>query len=190
MKKLFEEYSLLEKTNMLSNVKLIETEIENPIFLMFGTLIGAVREGRLIDKDDDIDVCYLSKYHTKQEVKEECKSIYERLKSKGLLTKYFDENNNVGDLDSINTVFGQAHITINETLFDFFTGWIDEEGNFWTCQWGNYGKGFELTTIDLLGIEFNIPKNYDEILTRLYGNWTTPASDHPSNRIERKCYLK
>jgi len=170
------------------------------MYLQFGTLIGAVREGKVVDNDHDIDICYLSKRSVASEVYEEAKVLATTLADDGLLKAYFspEEGTHYGEKIAVKegslsgdfVLDGQFHIG-KEYLFDLFTSWIDEEGNYWTCQWGNYGnieiKPFKRVTLN--GIKFKAPKDYDNILTRLYGNWRVPADDHPSKLLHRSFYL-
>ena len=78
------------KMSEIAMIKEIEKLIpEYNIYLNYGTLLGAIREKALIDHDNDIDICYLSKFHTAIKVEEEMKGIYRRLINKNLLSNYF-----------------------------------------------------------------------------------------------------
>jgi phosphorylcholine metabolism protein LicD len=190
----FKDYTIeLKKSYIEASIVLVEHLKEFGVkpHLGFGSLLGAVRGDGLIDSDSDIDLCYLSNYKSPKDVVSECQSLYEFLKSKGILLKYWDINYAVADVNKpIVPPFGQAHIKINGHIIDLFTAWADKYGIYNTCQWGrlSYHTGFERST--LLGYNFTIPSNYDEILTALYGDWRTPRKDHPSRFIKRDCYLK
>lgn len=158
--------------------------------LGFGTLLGAVRGGKLIDGDYDIDICYLSKYNDRNNILEECRELYEIFVSKGWIIKYWGLDYKPKSLiEPISTPFGQAHIQIGKFVIDLFTAWVDESGNYNTCQWGNLAihQGFKKVKIE--DETFNIPVNYNDILTKLYGDYKTPSDDHPSKFLSRKAYL-
>ena len=46
-----------------------------PIYLIYGTLLGCIRESNLIDSDDDIDLAYLSNYTKFEDVFKEMLEI-------------------------------------------------------------------------------------------------------------------
>jgi hypothetical protein len=141
----------------------------------------------------------MSKKKKPRAVYEEARALAMNLSDLDLLKAYFEpqegthygKKTEVGEelsKDFIPT--GQFHIGI-DYIFDLFTSWIDEKGNYWTCQWGNYGNVEVLPYLkgNLNGFVFNIPKDYDNILTRLYGDWRTPRDDHPSKLLHRTFYL-
>jgi phosphorylcholine metabolism protein LicD len=176
-------------------------ELGFDMYLQFGTLIGAVRQKSVIANDHDIDVCYLSRETNPTQVYEEARKLAFNLCDMNMLRAYFTPQEGThhgrkvvikdeGNLDLDFVPNGQFHIG-RDSLFDLFTSWIDEKGNYWTCQWGNYGnieiKPFKRVTLN--GIKFKAPKDYDNILTRLYGNWRVPADDHPSKLLHRSFYL-
>lgn len=195
------QYTAEEKQNELNAVKKLEKLLPKyNIHLQFGSLLASIRQQSLIDGDYDMDVCYLSEYHTAKEVEQEMIDLYNFFRRNKILAKYFirdktNEGHYIGitDIDKkIIRPFGQAHIVIDSVVIDFFTSWVDEKGDYYTCQWGNFGNAeqyFPLTTGKIYDVEFKIPKNAEKILERLYGDWKTPAGDHPSKRIERASYL-
>jgi hypothetical protein len=164
------------------------SEIGVQTHLQFGTLLGYVREGKLIDSDDDIDICYLSNFTDVKGVISECQLIYKKLYERNVLLRYWDSDYNrhrrIGK-----PPFGQAHVIMWDHCIDLFTSWKDISGNYWTCQYGNFGKT-EFRKVTFYGYDFNIPTETNKILTRLFGDWKTPASDKPKKYIERRCYMK
>lgn len=200
---MYENFSLEQKTKEILMIKAIEKALHDyEIYLQFGTLLGAIRDKGLIDSDTDIDVCYMSKYHTAIEVEQEIKDIYRILIEKGMLYNYFTTNIDSNThywkeikekalKEEIISPFGQAHIRIEHRDVDFFTSWIDETGNYYTCQWGNLGKGnehFPVEDIEVYNIKLSVPRNSGKILTKLYGNWKIPKKEKSSRK--RKAYLK
>lgn len=191
----FKDYTQEKKDKYIAEAKKLCDILEGKGLtphLGFGSLLGAVRTGKLIDSDYDIDICYLSKFDNPEDIIIECQELYKELIEKGILIKYWDIDYNpiTSVTKEIPKTFGQAHIKIGEFTIDLFTTWLDEKNNYNTCQWGNLGKftTFELSTIE--NQSFSIPENYDEILTNLYGNWRVPTKEHPSKNLKRKSYLK
>lgn len=189
----FKDYTQEEKNRYISEAKelceFISKKGLNP-HLGFGTLLGAVREGKLIDGDYDIDICYLSKHTDKNAILEECILLYEELQEKGWLLKYWPLDYEPQDVNKeIVTPFGQAHIKLGEFIIDLFTTWIDDEGNYNTCQWGKLAKHSKFQNKKIENVSFKVPAYYNDVLTKLYGNWQTPSTDHPSRLIPRMAYL-
>jgi phosphorylcholine metabolism protein LicD len=187
---MFLEWSEQDKIEYVKETKQVCDVLKELGFqthLQFGTLLGLVREGKLIDNDADIDICYLSNCNARYAVRAECYELYKVLKNCGLLVRYWNGNYNPKKILT-DDVFGQAHIQINKFVVDLFTAWIDKSGNYWTCQYGNFGKtDFKKATF--YGHEFNVPTETDKILARLFGDWKTPCDDKPCKYIERKCYM-
>jgi len=170
--------------------------------LQFGTLLGVVREQGLIDSDTDIDICYMSKFNTAKDVEAEMKVIYRLLIDKGVMYNYFttdiDETKGywkeiLGEelKQPIINPFGQAHVRIGGRDVDFFTSWIDQQGNYCTCQWGCLGKAEDILpfkSVMLYNMEFKVPSNSENILTSLYGEWKIPKGE--KCKLMRKPYLK
>ncbi len=136
------------------------------------------------------------------EIISEACAIYTGLRDDGLLCKYWTHIPTQHGADprfppfngGIQAPIGQAMWWMDGygTYIDMFTSWIDENGDYWTCQWGNFGPAtqfFPLVPGTLRGRTIMIPNNADIILTRLYGDWRTPRKDHPSKYLTRGRYL-
>jgi glycerol-3-phosphate cytidylyltransferase len=167
----------------------LERILNFEIYLQFGSLLGAVREGGMIEGDSDVDVCYLSKKNNKSEVIKEITGIYKLLASKGVFVKSFNKDY-VEDVD-ISQPFGQCHVNTRGVVIDLFTSWI-EDGEYWTCQWGCLGKATDLLPFKIVefdSLRFKAPKNSEGILKKLYGDWKTPKKEKASIYVERKAYL-
>lgn len=190
----FKDYTQEEKNRYISEAKTLCEYLDGlglVSHLGFGSLLGAVRDGKLIDNDYDIDICYISKYTDNREVLNECKELYEALREKGWLVKYWSIDYLPMPISKeIVMPFGQAHIKLGEFMIDLFTCKIDADGNYNTCQWGNLGKFKGVKNVKLENVYFDVPTNHNEILTKLYGNWKTPRQDHPSKLIKRQSYFR
>lgn len=64
-------------------MKLLTDEFGVKAFVSSGTLLGIVRDGKLIPHDDDVDICYISQFDTEPEILEERQRMVEFLQSKG-----------------------------------------------------------------------------------------------------------
>jgi phosphorylcholine metabolism protein LicD len=179
----FKDYTQEEKKEYLNEAKQLCELLSNyNPHLGFGSLLAAVRGGKLIEGDYDIDICVETK---------EPEKVFDFLLKKGLIARYFYSNGEkwIDNPKELPKPFGQAHIKIGKHTIDLFIVWI-ENGDYHTCQWGNLGKHKGYKSAILNKVKFNIPKNYDEILTTLYRDWRTPSNDHPSKYLTRRCYLK
>lgn len=152
-----------------------EKAFKLPLYLSYGTLLGTVRQGNFIARDDDIDLAYLSKYHTIPEVFKEMLKIYSTLEKRGLL---IDRGQGGGYGQNC----GHAHIlSINKrTEFDVWTSWIgkDKKYYFWSMGMGlPKGHLLPLVLLKLRGFEFKVPHKYKRVLAYLYGeDWRMPKA--------------
>lgn len=152
-------------------------------FLWAGTLLGAVREGTFIKHDDDVDFAYISKYENPNDVMKEAVDLYKALHEKGLLLDYYDISWNKGDLNNIQTAFGQCHIIINKEnprgyTADLFTMWT-RDGKFFDPWFGHIGEAedfvYKNDSCELDGVKFPGLEKPESIFLVLYGeNWKTP----------------
>lgn len=157
----------------------------NPVFLHCGTLLGAIRENALIDHDDDIDIAYLSAYHTIPEVKREMLEIYHYLADNNMLIKYFDLNYcDVFNINSNTPGLGQAHILFNGYAFDMWTTWIDNDGFFNLYDMSQISDSpLPLETATIYGLNFPVPRNAKDILRAIYGSdWRVPKVMKPPRK--------
>lgn len=170
----------LEILNELKDFKIRDNEM----FLQGGTWLGAVREGGLIDHDDDIDIAYISKYHTIPEIKKEMLEIYQEIIDKNMMCKYFDTNYNIiTDFTKLVDGRGQCHIYIDTMPIDLWTVWEDEEGYINFCDMPKFAKADDflpLEYIKLYDVDFKVPKNSETHLEKIYGSdWKTPQQKKP-----------
>lgn len=187
----FKDYTQKRKDSYVKSAKQLELLILEKFgwrcHLGFGSLLGSVREGKLIDGDYDIDLCFIIPEEDKYNA---TVKLFTFLNKKGLLKRIFYQNGCWQDHPKKfnNPLYGQAHILINGHIIDLFAAWI-KDGQYWTVQWGNIGSDLGELVSPLENNTFKIPADYNTILTNLYGSWEKPEDTHPSKYKKRKCHL-
>lgn len=136
-----------------------------PTFISSGTLLGIIRDGKLIEHDDDIDLCYISKQPTEADILAERESLVSFLTDKGCTVRKSD----------------LAHywcVTPAGLNVDIFTGFIENEA---ACM-NPISRG-DVKISDVLPLQkkqigsntLYIPANPERILACNYGEgWRTP----------------
>lgn len=160
-----ENYKTILTKEMFDIVSFFKTELNLNIYLIFGTLLGAIRENDFINHDYDVDLAYISNFKNKKEVINEFVSICDFLNKKSLLIK----RKSVGQLHckSLN----------NKMRFDIWTSYQISK------------KEIDLTPINFLipvehilplqksifrNLSFNVPNKSNELIDLLYKEWQTP----------------
>lgn len=165
------KYDYNNASYALSELKKILDNHNIPFFLISGTLLGCIREGKLLGHDKDIDIGVW-----------ETQTIHS-------LTKIFYNSGSFDVLPAyspdILVVRHASGITI-----DIFIHYRTQN-DYWHAggksRWHN--TPFELIPHHFLSEEYLIPKNYDLYLKENYGDWRTPkiqfdsALDTPNMEI-------
>lgn len=159
--------SITKEINKLSLLKILTNlnEVKIPFLPFFGTLLGIVREGDIIEGDDDIDFLSDKKY-------------YETIKFILVLRGYKVTSYDLKD------VFTQFTTTINgvDVLIDFYY-FEDLEGDYILEKWNFYGQPHNRNThllipkkyiFPLQNVKFNnmsitLPSSPIEVCNYLYG---------------------
>ncbi len=129
------------------------------IVLIFGTLLGVMRQGGLIKSDSDFDVfCFSNDYLKWDEAKKELRKRNFVIPDRHPLHDDFIIR--MGEKIDINWVvpFGKFYV-YNEEIY--------------------YPKHYfdNLQQVNLFGEKFNIPFNWEQLLVDLYGSdWRTPSN--------------
>ena len=146
-------------TRNLLDFKLIMNKHGIEFMLIFGTLLGAIREGGLIEYDTDADVACLETNHRMIH-----RVVTDLL---GLGFKIVPR-----DYSPLHDMF---FIRDGEKIEIW---WFCDTGTEWLYDKSiRYPKSFFDTTeqVDFLGNTFKVPNNPKEFLTLTYGNdWVTP----------------
>lgn len=147
--------TLLSLKNAFDNHKI-------SFFLISGTLLGCIRENRLLSHDKDIDVGIWDDEHVQSALK--------AIASSGLF-----------EIQSMRSSSCIRVKHVNGVAVDIFIHYREKE-NYWhsgvKLKWNN--SPFKLIERDFLGKKFLIPMNYDLYLTENYGNWRIPKINFDS----------
>lgn len=133
-----------------------------PMFLVSGTLLGCIREGKLLGHDKDIDVGIWSDVSPN--------AFFEALSKTGQFLPLASRSEHIIRLKHVNGI-----------AVDIFYHYKDPD-DYWHAgvkmKWSN--TPFELVEKEFLGQTHLIPKDYDLYLTENYGDWKTPKIDFDS----------
>lgn len=139
-------------------------------FINSGTLLGAVRDGRFIGHDDDVDLAVVLPGHETRDVALRWIELVERFRHEGML-----------DLAS----HGKSGLPIAKISIasgvglDIFPAWIDSQDRFflWPHTFGDIAaeQVFPLGSVNLHGRPLPAPAQPEAMLVLNYGpNWQTP----------------
>lgn len=167
--------------------RIIETVTELaglPVWLAFGSLLGAVRDGRFIGHDTDIDLAYLSRQHSPASVTLELFHIARILASRGLQTRV-----RTGGFLTVVTSGSAGSSGSIDLYASFYVGEI-------LYRTSNKGSRISeesilpLGQVQLEGRSFPAPADAALMLSETYGpGWRTPDPGFryaPSEQLRRR----
>ncbi|SNU02581.1 Methyltransferase domain-containing protein [Ruaniaceae bacterium KH17] len=137
-------------------------------FLIYGSLLGAVREGRPLGHDYDFDIAYLSKHSNSSMVQDEVGRLALELQSQGFFVEARVTCLHIASADR------SQRVDLYHTYFDsggeLRLAWGQAtETPFTRDSWGG------LTPVDFCGSSVLIPRNSEALIAVLYGpDWRTP----------------
>jgi hypothetical protein len=145
------------------------THLDRSLLVLYGTLLGAYRDGALIAGDDDFDVGYLSRRSHPAEVKDEAKDIIRSLLAGGFVVTL----NYRGRPFRVHRPGAEAGVHLDVQAIWF------QEGNAWLHNFTRLPSSPEdflpPATLTLDGVELAMPKQTEFFLAGHYGSgWHTP----------------
>jgi len=182
-RKYWYQYNDVDKLKVAKNMKEIETYFLEKrdllVYPVYGTLLGMIRDNDFIGWDTDIDMAYLSKYHTNEEVLEEFNYICKFLEERKLL-RY-----RIKTASHLHVWSPSKWLTI-----DLWISWIDNNGKYhlvWTIP-GDIDKSMILPfkTVEFKGQTFCQMNKPEQFLDSLYGDWNTLKCGESKNWSARK----
>ena len=164
----------------------IRQSIDCDSFAIYGTMLGAVREGDFIGHDNDFDMLYVSKYSDPDAVRAEYVRLCEYLIDAGYWLKPKKTHTWIRRRGTVQKM-------------DIFFGWFDSDGLF-RMSYGYHGdpvgrEGFnERTPYTLAGRRIMLPVASPAILEQTFGKgWKTPdrgfKHESPSRRIDKAYFV-
>ena len=152
-------------------------------YLIYGTLLGAVREQDVIANDTDYDIALLIPGDTIEEVKENFYKLGSILIEKKMLGKIWTNKGAVlkpTNVEQIKNPMGQMHIMTpdGKCYIDVWLSWFYKNKYYLTK-----GVNGELNRNDIVPFQFGkmqdisfvIPNNSERVLEHVYGDdWRTP----------------
>jgi phosphorylcholine metabolism protein LicD len=168
---------------MLKDITNLLDELEIPYVLEFGTLLGIIREGRLLPWDTDLDISITD------DVLEKLIKNKRKIWKLGYRTRirYFKKeigSYKAGDIRILKIQTRKFFVFKNKGLLDIFVMKREEGGHtFVVGETPSVLKTIPLTyhdtttTIDFDDKTYKIPKLYENYLEYIYGDWRTPKKD-------------
>lgn len=165
----------------LKFIQQVLDEHEISFFFDMGTLLGIIREGKIIAHDLDIDIAIIRKNS------EEIEKVRKILSEAGCQIKYSYECESIGVVED--------SFCVNEIKFDINYYYLGEESDYCYLMYKNpelkYERNEELSVVELhcskickivktdfMGGQVNIPENAKDYLEERYGkNWRVPDPD-------------
>ncbi|WP_245971171.1 LicD family protein [Alkalispirillum mobile] len=154
----------------------------SPLFLMYGTLLGHIREGDFIQSDDDFDAGYLSHKRTAADVKRETMHLVVDLVLAGF-TCSFNRNGRLFRL-RLKDDKPDVHLDVRPVWYENGYIWAHKQA----CLPLEISDFEPVRTEILRGVEVDVPKNAERVLAAYYGEgWKVPdpSYSNASQKVPR-----
>lgn len=157
--------------------RLFAAEFDLPIYLTWGTLLGAVREHDFIGHDNDIDLAYLSAAQTDFEIVEENETIVRVLRDHGLTV----QRHTKGQLH-VNVARDRRAALLPAYNLDVWTTWIRDDRYYHYPDIKGDIAAAAVTPLvrgAFRGERLLLPADPDPVLRCFYGDgWSEPDPDY------------
>lgn len=143
-------------------IRFFEKELDFSLYIIYGTLLGAIRQQDFIDYDTDIDLAYLSKYSDHNKVKNERELLADKLETLGMMRRR--------DTSGLKIAF-------KRTTFDIWYSWINPNEDFYLQPFYRIGPKDLLLPLQKMEFRKNtvlVPNSGVQILEAIYKTWQTP----------------
>jgi hypothetical protein len=160
-----ENYKSLLSKEMYDITLFFKQKLNLNLYLIYGTLLGAIREKDFINHDYDVDFAYISNYNQKKFVIKEYVNICEILDKNNLLIK----RKGVGQL--------HCKSLENKMKFDIWTSYQVSNSKIDLSPIDFLIPSsiiLPLKTIEFRTFNFNAPNQPNELMNLLYKDWKTP----------------
>jgi phosphorylcholine metabolism protein LicD len=147
-------------------------------WLDFGTLLGIVREGRILPWDDDMDISIFEEDREKVE-----NIVMPEIKKRNFrtYTRYFSQEDETlikGEIRAFRARNNRFKFLRGFVKIDIFVMYRKDDFYYWYELDAKHKLPAEnlaeLDTIEFNGMHYSKPKNHDAHLTYHYGDWRTP----------------
>jgi len=187
---------LVRALNMLEVTTQILEDEGIDYILDYGTLLGIVRENRLLPWDTDIDLSIA--YEDFGKFKSSLGKLRRAgFKSKTRTFKHEVGPNKIGDVRIVKLQTTFLGIFTRDDLMDVFVKKPYKDGYCYVvgvhkATLKSAPKRFldEKTTIPFNGKEYSVPKDYKEYLAYVYGDWEKPVKDNWNYQTSDNCTIE
>jgi hypothetical protein len=140
------------------------------LFVTGGTLLGPVRDGRIMPGDDDVDLAYLSRHHNPSDIVLESFELERALHSQG----YETVRHSAGHLQLLFPgADGRDRFYLDIFTYFITGGWL--HGTFHARERAEKVPIFPLRTLTVNGRKLPAPADPEAMLAAIYGpGWRTP----------------
>ncbi len=163
--------SKLNCKNLKTVSKLLYENTDHDWFIFYGTMLGYCRNGKIIETDDDVD--FLVDIAAYDDVVRMVKSTPYTISLNMKKNNFLQILMRYGEtMTYVDFYFYTTHPNKPESIFD---KWSSIQAN--TVMNSHIPKSlvFPIRTVDMMGIELNVPQNVDDCCKLVYGlNYMTP----------------
>ena len=169
----FYKRSESNKSVLIRDMKSLSTFIKDKfnldLYLIYGTLLGAIRENDFMEHDNDVDLAYMSKQDNLIDILNEFKGMCCILKNHNMLSKICSNGH------------FHAYSPNRRNKFDMWTSFIIE-GKYYIVPLIDGIKEDQiinpLKPINFKNQNFLIPNKPEKLLDLLYKDWKNPILDN------------